>query len=142
MVVGALIALSDGTDVLGIFATNGWTKLVMGAGGAALILLSILPRVGRRRAEAPVATARASPSRASRTTGRWRRTASWRTAARGLPSSPGPPHLWQQFDTAAARLNDAILDVSAAELSDAFGELSKAGTDLAEAVEADAPRSA
>src|SRR5690242_12184458 len=49
MVVGALIALSDGTDILGIFATNNWTKLVMGAGGIALIVLSMMPRVGRRR---------------------------------------------------------------------------------------------
>ena len=32
--VGALIALSDGNDVLGIIATNNWTKLIMGAGGA------------------------------------------------------------------------------------------------------------
>ena len=53
--VGALIALSDGTDILGIFATNNWTKLVMGAGGAALILLSMMPRVGRRAGTAPVA---------------------------------------------------------------------------------------
>src|SRR3954452_5643618 len=55
-VVGALIALSDGTDILGIFATNNWTKLVMGAGGVALILLSMMPRVGRRRGSAPAAT--------------------------------------------------------------------------------------
>ena len=47
--VGALIALSDGTDILGIFATNNWTKLVLGAGGVALVLLSTMPRVGRRR---------------------------------------------------------------------------------------------
>jgi hypothetical protein len=47
--VGALIALSDGTDILGIFATNNWTKLVLGAAGVALIVLSTLPRVGRRR---------------------------------------------------------------------------------------------
>jgi hypothetical protein len=46
--VGALIALSDGTDILGIFATNDWTKLVLGAGGVALVLLSTMPRVGRR----------------------------------------------------------------------------------------------
>jgi hypothetical protein len=57
LVVGALIALSDGTDILGIFATNNWTKLVMGAGGGALIVLSMLPRVGTRRGGAP-ATAR------------------------------------------------------------------------------------
>ena len=46
--VGALIALSDGTDILGIFATNNWTKLVLGAAGVALVLLSTMPRVGRR----------------------------------------------------------------------------------------------
>src|SRR3954447_9728379 len=54
-VVGALIALSDGTDILRIFATHTWTKLVMGAGGAALILLSMMPRGGRRDATAPAA---------------------------------------------------------------------------------------
>ena len=58
MVVGALISLSDGNDILGIFATNDWTTLVMGAGGAALIVLSMMPRVGRRRGGAPVATRR------------------------------------------------------------------------------------
>ena len=47
--VGALIALSDGTDILGIFATNNWTKLVLGVAGVALVVLSTLPRVGRRR---------------------------------------------------------------------------------------------
>jgi hypothetical protein len=58
MVVGCLIAISDGTDILGIFATNNWTKLVMGAGGIALIVLSMMPRVGRRRGGAPMATRR------------------------------------------------------------------------------------
>src|SRR3954453_13015053 len=57
-VVGALIALSDGDDILGIGAMNGWTTLIMGAGGAALILLSMMPLVGRRRVEAPMATRR------------------------------------------------------------------------------------
>ncbi len=33
MIVGALIALSDGNDILGIIATNNWTKLIMGADG-------------------------------------------------------------------------------------------------------------
>src|SRR3954464_15073392 len=46
--VGALIALSDGSDILGIFATNNWTKLVLGAAGVALVVRSALPRVGRR----------------------------------------------------------------------------------------------
>ncbi len=45
-VVGALISLSDGDDILGVVATNGWTTLIMGAGGAALIVLSMMPRVG------------------------------------------------------------------------------------------------
>jgi hypothetical protein len=58
LVVGALIALSDGNDILGIIATNNWTKLIMGVGGAALIVLSMMPRVGRRRGGAPVATRR------------------------------------------------------------------------------------
>ena len=57
-VVGALIALSDGNDILGIVATNNWTKLIMGVAGAALIVLSMMPRVGRRRGGAPVATRR------------------------------------------------------------------------------------
>jgi hypothetical protein len=56
MVVGALISLSDGDDILGIFATNDWTTLVMGVGGIALIVLSMMPRVGRRRGGAPMAT--------------------------------------------------------------------------------------
>ena len=45
-----MISLSDGNDILGIFATNDWTTLVLGAAGVALILLSMLPRVGRRPA--------------------------------------------------------------------------------------------
>jgi hypothetical protein len=56
MIVGALISLSDGDDILGIFATNNWTTLVMGAGGAALVLLSMMPRVGQRRGSAPATT--------------------------------------------------------------------------------------
>lgn len=56
--VGALIALSDGTDILGIFATNRWTKVALGAGGVALVLLSMMPRVGGRSpAVAPEDTA-------------------------------------------------------------------------------------
>src|SRR3954449_11238580 len=47
-VVGALIALSDGDDILGVVAMNGWTTLVMGAAGAGRILLSRLPHVGRQ----------------------------------------------------------------------------------------------
>ena len=71
--VGALIALSDGTDILGIFATNAWTKIVLGAAAVALVLLSMMPRVGRRE---PVAAAPAPPPRR-----RFRR--------RGVPAEPG-----------------------------------------------------
>jgi hypothetical protein len=56
MIVGALIALSDGTDILGIVATNNSTKLIMGAMGAGLVLLAMMPRVGKRRGGAPKAT--------------------------------------------------------------------------------------
>src|SRR3954452_16166851 len=45
-VVGALISPSDGDDILGVVATNNWTTLIMGLGGAALIVLSMMPRVG------------------------------------------------------------------------------------------------
>jgi hypothetical protein len=57
-VVGALIALSDGDDILGIVAMNNWTKLVMGAAGVGLIVLSMMPRVGRRAGGPPLATRR------------------------------------------------------------------------------------
>jgi hypothetical protein len=59
--VGALIALSDGSDILGIFATNNWTKLVMGAAGVALVLLSMMPRVGRRRGAPPASRREPAP---------------------------------------------------------------------------------
>jgi len=55
-IVGALISLSDGDDILGIFATNNWTTLALGAGGVALVVLSMMPRVGSRRGAAPMAT--------------------------------------------------------------------------------------
>ncbi|MDA0185324.1 hypothetical protein OJ997_33775 [Solirubrobacter phytolaccae] len=56
MIVGALIAISDGTDILGIIATNNWTKLIMGAMGGVLVLLAMMPRVGQRRGGAPMTT--------------------------------------------------------------------------------------
>jgi hypothetical protein len=57
-VVGALIALSDGDDILGIVAMNNWTTLIMGVAGAGLIVLSMMPRLGRRAGGAPMATRR------------------------------------------------------------------------------------
>jgi len=47
----SVIAIVDGEDVLGIFAANGLTKLVWGAGSVALLLLSLLPRVGGEKRE-------------------------------------------------------------------------------------------
>jgi hypothetical protein len=51
LVLGAasVIALVDGTDVFGIFAANGLTKLGWGLASAVLIVLSLLPRVGGRK---------------------------------------------------------------------------------------------
>jgi hypothetical protein len=53
--VAALIALSDGHDILGIFAINAVTNIILGAAAVALVLLSVMPRVGRRRGAAPAA---------------------------------------------------------------------------------------
>ena len=60
--VGALIALSDGHDILGIFAINALTNLILGAAAVALVLLSSMPRVGRRRGTSRTAR----PARRSR----------------------------------------------------------------------------
>ena len=49
-----LIALANGHGALGIFAANGMTELVWGAAGALLIVLSLLPRVGRNSKQADV----------------------------------------------------------------------------------------
>ena len=53
LVLGAasVIALVDGDDVFGIFAANGWTKLAWGAAAAVLIVVSLFPRVGGKRAD-------------------------------------------------------------------------------------------
>jgi hypothetical protein len=44
--IAALIALSDGTDALGIFAADDGTKIAWGACSVALLLFALLPRVG------------------------------------------------------------------------------------------------
>lgn len=46
--VACIIAVVDGNDVLGIFAANNLTKLVWGAAAVVLLVLSLMPRVGRR----------------------------------------------------------------------------------------------
>jgi hypothetical protein len=43
-----VIALANGHGALGLFAANGLTELIWGAAGALLIILSLLPRVGRK----------------------------------------------------------------------------------------------
>jgi hypothetical protein len=49
MAAAAIIALVDGSDVLGIFAANGMTALAFGAAAVACLIVAMLPRVGRRR---------------------------------------------------------------------------------------------
>lgn len=66
LVLGAasVIALSDGKDVFGIFAANGPTKLAWGVASAVLLVLSLLPRVGKRKPveERPVREPRPAPA--------------------------------------------------------------------------------
>src|SRR5262249_45564619 len=47
----------------------------------------------------------------------------------------GPPELWARFDAAVKTLNRAITGSNAADVADAFGEVSAAALGLAEAVE-------
>ena len=51
MAAAAIIALVDGSDVLGIFAANGMTVLAFGAAAVACLIVAMLPRVGKRRRE-------------------------------------------------------------------------------------------
>lgn len=46
----------------------------------------------------------------------------------------GPQRLWEQFDAAVRRLNHAIAGTSAADVADAFGEISAAAAALADAL--------
>jgi hypothetical protein len=46
----------------------------------------------------------------------------------------GPDELWSRFDASVASLNQAITGSSAANVADAFGELSEAAAALADAV--------
>jgi hypothetical protein len=49
MTVACVLAIVDGNDVLGIFAANRATMVAFGASAVALLLVAMLPRVGRRR---------------------------------------------------------------------------------------------
>ena len=51
MAAAALFALVDGSDVLGVFAANGMTILAFAAAAVALLVVAMLPRVGRKRRE-------------------------------------------------------------------------------------------
>jgi hypothetical protein len=51
----AIIAIIDGSDVLGIFAANNATKLAWAITAGVLIAIALLPRVGRKK-EDPAAT--------------------------------------------------------------------------------------
>ena len=51
---GAVIAIVDGTDVLGVFAANRATMLVFGVAAVALLIVAMLPRVGPKRDEVVV----------------------------------------------------------------------------------------
>ena len=53
----AIIALVDGADVLGIFAVNDATKFAWAITAAVLVVIALLPRVGRRTEPVPDATA-------------------------------------------------------------------------------------
>ena len=50
LVLGAasVISLWDGSDVFGIFATNGLMQLALGIAAATLLILALLPRVGKK----------------------------------------------------------------------------------------------
>ena len=53
LVMGAasVILIADGDDVLGVAAGNNWTMLAFGAAAVALLIVALLPRVGRKRVE-------------------------------------------------------------------------------------------
>jgi hypothetical protein len=70
----AIIAIIDGSDVLGIFAANGATKLAWAIAAGVLIAVALLPRVGRRRAEPETTTDEATaPAPATADTARFDR---------------------------------------------------------------------
>jgi hypothetical protein len=49
MTVACVLAIVDGNDVLGIFAANRATMVAFGVSAVALLIVAMLPRVGRRR---------------------------------------------------------------------------------------------
>jgi hypothetical protein len=49
LAAAAVVAVIDGSDVFGVAAANNATMVVMGAAGVLLLVLAMLPRVGRKR---------------------------------------------------------------------------------------------
>ncbi len=113
LTVLCLIALANGHGALGIFAANGVTELVWGAAGALLIVLSLLPRVGREtkhrykhsvstgttpRVEPEHRAVRRDPAR-ERTAGVDRQTPTTTGARKGSPVAPVSDTSDESYDT-------------------------------------------
>jgi hypothetical protein len=49
MAIACALAVVDGNDVLGIFAANTATMIAFGAAAVALLIVAMMPRLGRRR---------------------------------------------------------------------------------------------
>jgi hypothetical protein len=113
LVVLCVIALANGHGALGIFAANGLTELVWGAAGGLLIVLSLLPRVGRRtrpiderpgttrftrRVESGPATVQPTPEREPTTAGGRVRPTTY-GAREGSPVTPDSETSDEGYDT-------------------------------------------
>jgi hypothetical protein len=67
LIACAVIALIDGDDVLGLAATNGWTKAAFAIAGGVILLNALMPRRTRRR-EVATTTGTAAGTTAAGTT--------------------------------------------------------------------------
>jgi hypothetical protein len=54
MAAACVIGIVDGNDIFGVAAVNRATMLVLGAAGLALLIVAMMPRVGRRRRDVVV----------------------------------------------------------------------------------------
>jgi hypothetical protein len=85
LLAAAVIALYDKQDVLGIFAANGPIRLVWAIAGLLLVVLSLLPRVGRKDVRA---TSRDRRERFSRDASRDEQLEPAGSRAAGGPTTP------------------------------------------------------
>ena len=69
----AIISLIRDGDIFGIFAANNRTALVMAIAGAALLIVALLPRVGRREVVTDRTVTAPEDATVPRRTGRFRR---------------------------------------------------------------------